>query len=87
MRWCIGADKGLVGDRECLQDTGGGGSSWYSLQGATGDSSGDKACVLPPGVSGSYGMNGSGSKGSASSMGLSGSSSGCSVSCSSEEYS
>jgi len=34
----MGAESGLVGDRECLQDTGGGGSSWYSLQVLIGDS-------------------------------------------------
>ena len=71
----MGAEDGLVGDRECLRDTGLSGAR-YSCHGMTGDSSGDKACVLPPGISGSYGMNGSGSKGGVSSMGLSGSSSG-----------
>jgi len=74
----MGTEEGLVGDRECLWDTGLG-SVRYSSQGATGDSSGDKACMLPPGTSGSYGMNGSGSKGSTSSIGLSGSSSGFST--------
>jgi len=74
----MGAEEGLVGDRECLWDTGLSGAR-YSCHGMTGDSSGDKACVLPPGTSGSYGMNGSGSKGGASSMGLSGSSSGFST--------
>jgi len=49
----MGAEEGLVGDRECLQDTGLLGLVRYSCQGATGDSSGDKACVLPPGMSGS----------------------------------
>jgi len=74
----MGAEEGLVGDRECLWDTGLSGAR-YSCHGMTGDSSGDKACVLPPGTSGSYGMNGSGSKGGTSSMGLSGSSSGFST--------
>ena len=63
-----------MGDRECLRDTGLS-RARYSCHGMTGDSSGDKACMLPLGTSGSYGMNGSGSKGGASSMGLSGSSS------------
>jgi len=80
-----------VGDRECLRDTGLSGAR-YSCHGMTGDSSGDKACVLPPGISGLYGVNGSGSKNSASSMGLSGSSSGFSTGVGSryisiEEYS
>jgi len=87
----MGAEEGLVGDTECLQDTGLSGAR-YSCHGMTGDSSGDKACVLPPGTLGSYGMNGSGSKGGASSMGLSGSSSGFSTGVGSqyisiEEYS
>jgi len=72
--WHIGAEEGLVGDRECFQDTGLSGAR-YSCHSKTGDSSGDKVCMLPPGTSGSYGMNGSGSKGGASSMGLSESSS------------
>jgi len=71
----MGADEGLVGDKECLRDTGLSGAR-YSCHGMTGDSPGDKVCMLLPGTSGSYGMNGSGSKGGASSMGLSGSSSG-----------
>ena len=80
-----------MGDRECLRDTGPS-EVRYSCHGMTGDSSGDKACVLPPGISGSYGMNGSGSKGGASSMGQSGSSSGFSTGIGSwyssiEEYS
>jgi len=78
VRWHIGAESGLVGERECLQDTGLSGAR-YSCHGRMGDSSGDRVCVLPPGISGSYGMNGSGSKGGASSMGLSGSSSGFST--------
>jgi len=87
----MGAEEVLVGDKECLQDTGLSGTR-YSCHGMTGDSSGDKACVLPPGTSGSYGMNGSGSRGGASSMGLSGSSSGFSTGVGSqyisiEEYS
>jgi len=87
----MGAEEGLVGDRECLQDTGLFGAR-YSCHGMTGDSFGDKACVLPPGTSGSYGMNGSGSKSSTSSMGLSGSSNGFSTGVgswyvSTEEYS
>ena len=56
----------------------------YSFQGAIGDSSGDKVCGLPSGLSGYW--VGSGSIGGASSMGLSGSSAGCSASCSIEEY-
>jgi len=71
----MGTEEGLVGDKECLRDTGLFGAR-YSCHGMTGDSSEDKVCVLPPGSSGLYGMNGSGSKGGASSMGLSGSSSG-----------
>jgi len=74
----MGTEEGLVGDRECLQDTGLSGAR-YSCHGMMGNSSGDKACVLPPGTSGSYGMNGSGSKGGASSMGLSWSSAGSST--------
>jgi len=79
----MGAEEGLVGDRECLRDTGGGGSSWYSLQGAIGDSPDDRVCSLP---SLARYWVGSGSIGSVSSMGLSRSSTGCSVSCSIEEY-
>jgi len=75
----MGAEEGLVGDRECLRDTGEWDLSWYSIQHLRGGSPGDKACILPPGTSGSYGMNGSGSKGGASSIGLSGSSSGFST--------
>jgi len=87
----MGTEEGLVGDTECLRDTGLSGAR-YSCHGTTGDSSGDKACMLPPGTSSSYGMNGSGSKGGASSMGLSGSSSGFSTGVGSryisiEEYS
>jgi len=74
----MGTEEGLVGDGECLRDIGLG-SVRYSSQGRTGDSSGDKVCVLPLGTSGLYGMNGLGSKGGASSMGLSGSSSGFST--------
>jgi len=74
----MGTEEGLVGDRECLRDTGLS-EARYSCHGITGDSSGDKVCVLLPGTSGSYRMNGSGSKGGASSMGLSGSSSGFST--------
>ena len=74
----MGAEEELVGDRECLRDTGLSGAR-YSCHGKMGDSSGDKACVLPPGTLGSYGMNGSGSKGGTSSIGLSGSSSGFST--------
>jgi len=48
----MGTDEELVGDRECLQDTGLSGAR-YSCHGMMGDSSGDKACVLPPGTSGS----------------------------------
>jgi len=87
----MGAEEELVGDRECLRDTGLS-RARYSCHGMTGDSSGDKACVLPPGTSGAYGTNGLGSKGGASSMGLSGSSSGFSTGVGSwyisiEEYS
>jgi len=74
----MSAEEGFVGDRECLWDTGLSGAR-YSCHGMMGDSSGDKACVLPPGTLGSYGINGSGSKGGTSSMGLSGSSSGFST--------
>jgi len=74
----MGAEEGLVGDRECLWDTGLS-RARYSCHGVMGDSSGDKVCILPPRTSGSYGTNSSGSKGGASSMGLSGSSSGFST--------
>jgi len=88
----MGAEEGFVGDREYLRDTGLLGWVRYSSQGAIGDSSGDRVCVVPPGTSGSYEMSGSGSKGSASSIGLSGSSSGFSTGVGSwyipiEEYS
>jgi len=88
----MGTEEELVGDRECLRDTGLLGRARYASHGSIGDSSGDKVCVLPLGTSGSYGMNGSGSKGGASSMGLSGSSSGFSTRVgswyiSTEEYS
>jgi len=43
----MGAEEGLVSNRECLQDTGLLGWVRYSCQGATGDSSGDKACMSP----------------------------------------
>jgi len=79
----MGTEEGLVGDRECLRDTGGGGSLWYSLQGAIGDSPDDRVCSLPS-LAGYW--VGSGSIGGTSSIGLSGSSAGCSVSCSIEEY-
>jgi len=42
----MGAEEGLVGDRECLWDTGGGGSLWYSVQTLRGDSFEDKVTVL-----------------------------------------
>jgi len=49
----MGAEEGLVGDRECLWDTGLLGQVRYASQGSIGDSSGDKVCVCPPGMSGS----------------------------------
>jgi len=49
----MGAEEGLVGDRECLRDTGLLGRVRYASQGSIGDSSGDKVCVCPPGMSGS----------------------------------
>jgi len=39
------AEEGLVGDRECLRDTGGGGSSWYVLQVLIGNSPAGMATV------------------------------------------
>jgi len=51
--WRIGADEGLVGDRECLQDIGLPGWVRYACHGSIGDSSGDRVCVWPPGTSGS----------------------------------
>jgi len=72
----MGTEEGLVGNRECLRDTGGGGSSWYSLQGAIGDSPDDRVCSLPS-LTGYW--VGSGSIGGMSSMGLSRSSSGFST--------
>jgi len=53
VRWRIGVDEGLVGDRECLRDTGLPGWVRYACQGSIGDSSGDKAYVWPLGTSGS----------------------------------
>jgi len=41
----MGAKEGLVGDRECLRDTGLLGWVRYSSQGAIGDSWGDKVLV------------------------------------------
>jgi len=75
----MGAEEGLVGDRECLRDTGLLGWVRYSSQGAIGDSFGDRTYVVPPGTSGLYGTSGSGSRSGASSIGLSGSSSGFST--------
>ena len=72
-----------MGNRECFRDTGGGGSSWYSLHVLMGDSFEDKVTVLSSVFR--YWV-GSGSMGGTFSMGLSGSSAGCSVSCSIEEY-
>jgi len=72
----MGAEVGLVGDRECLRDTGGGGSSWYSLQVPIGDSFEDKVTV--PSSVFRYWV-GSSFIGGASSMGLSWSSSGFST--------
>ena len=50
----MGAEEGLVGDRECLWGTGLLGLVRYSFQGLIGDSSRDKVCVCPPGTSGLY---------------------------------
>jgi len=72
----MGTEEGLVGNRECLRDTGGRGSSWYSLQVSIGDSFEDKVTVLSSVFK--YWV-GSSFKGGASSMGLSGSSSGFST--------
>jgi len=52
VHWHIGADKGLVGDRECLRDTGLLGSVSHLCYGSIGDSSGDKVCMWPLGLSG-----------------------------------
>jgi len=41
----MGAEEGLVGDRECLRDTGLLGWVRYSSQGAMGNSSGDRVLV------------------------------------------
>ena len=41
----MGAEEGLVGDRECLQDTGLLGLVSHLCHGSVGDSSGDKVCV------------------------------------------
>ena len=45
-------DEGLVGDKECLRDTGLLGWVRYACHGSMGDSSGDKVRVGPLGTSG-----------------------------------
>jgi len=72
----MGTEAGLIGDRECLQDTGGGGSSWYSLHVLIGDS--PEGTVTVPSSVFKYWV-GSSFVGSMSSMGLSWSSSGFST--------
>ena len=52
MRCLIGADEGLEGDKECLQETGLSGRSSHCCHGSVGDLSGDKVCVWPAGLSG-----------------------------------
>jgi len=52
VHWRIGAEEGLVGDRECLWDTGLLGSVRYAFQGSIGDSLEDRVYVWPPGLSG-----------------------------------
>ena len=42
----MGAEEGLVGDKECLRDTGEGGSSWYFIQVLIGDSPKGTVTVL-----------------------------------------
>jgi len=76
VHWHRGAEEGLVGNRECLRDTGGGGSSWYSVQVLIGDSFEDKVTVLSSVFK--YWV-GSSFIGSTSSIGLSWSSSGFST--------
>ena len=41
----MGAEEGLVGDKECLRDTGLLGWVRYASQGVIGDSQGDKVLV------------------------------------------
>jgi len=72
----MGAEEGFLGDRECLRDTGEGESSWYSIQVLIGDSFEDKVTV--PSSVFKYWV-GSSFIGGTSSMGLSGSSAGCST--------
>jgi len=72
----MGAEEGLVGDRECLRDTGEGGPSWYAFQVLIGDSPG--GTVTMPSSVFKYWV-GSSFRGGASSMGLSWSSTGFST--------
>jgi len=72
----MGTEAGLVGDRECLQDTGEGGLSWYSTQVLIGDS--PVGTVTVPSSVFRYWV-GSSFIGGVSSMGLSWSSSGFST--------
>jgi len=72
----MGAEEGLVGDRECLRDTGEGGSSWYSTQVLIGHF--PVGTVTVPSSVFRYWV-GSSFKGSASFIGLSGSSAGFST--------
>ena len=72
----LDAEEELVGDRECLQDIGGGGSSWYSTQVLIGCS--PVGTVTVPSSVFRYWV-GSSFIGSASSTGLSWSSSGFST--------
>ena len=76
MRCRLDAESGLVGDRECLRDTGGGRSSWYSLQVLIGDS--PEGMVTVPSSVFKYWV-GSSFGGGTSSIGLSWSSSGFST--------
>ena len=52
MRCLIGADERLEGDKECLRETELSGQSSYCCHGSVGDSSGDKVCMWPSGLSG-----------------------------------
>jgi len=72
----MGAEEELVGDRECLRDTGGKGSSWYVLQVLIGNS--PVGMVTVPSSVFRYWVGSSG-KDDASSIGLSWSSSGFST--------
>jgi len=76
VRWRLDAEEELVGDKECLRDTGGGGSSWYVLQVLIGNFLAGMATV--PSSVFRYWVGSSG-RGGASSTGLSWSSSGFST--------